>query len=66
MNTILMNLLTKEGFFMAENNNVPKIITVDLAKKLLTDKSVYLTEEGRRLLLEIVKDEDKYRNQIIN
>ncbi|MCL7749785.1 hypothetical protein [Halalkalibacter alkaliphilus] len=50
---------------MAEKKIEPKI-TVELAKKLLNDKSVYLTEEGRRRLQEIVNNEEYYNNQIIH
>jgi hypothetical protein len=34
-------------------------MTPALAKKLLTNKNVYLTKEGRRLLQQIVKESKK-------
>ncbi|MDT8859654.1 hypothetical protein N0O92_05355 [Alkalihalobacillus sp. MEB130] len=48
------------------NKKIEPQITVELAKKLLNDKTAYLTDEGRRRLEEIVRNEEYYNNQIIN
>ncbi len=42
----------KGGDPVAEKNTSP--MTVDLAKKLLKDENVYLTEEAKRMLQQMV------------